>query len=1206
MNFKDSFLYKKESKNIYDNNIYISFTTIPSRLVSDKFKQFLTNITKYHFKLLCFISEYEDYDIDDSKITKEKYLNKIYEYKNKYKINFIYTKNLGSINKIIPISKLKLNDNDIIIIIDDDMLYDNIDYHVIGHDIYMCDCIGINEKTLIKKWNDHSEYVFNQSNILFQNNYNGYYYGWLSYSCRFYVLKYIEDFYYKILKLYPNIKYHDDFVVSLYFYFIKSNSIELKINTIKSKNSELFKNKPSLKNKIDRKKLETKIIQELNIDFSKKDYTQRNYISKKLYYDFIYQNNKDNIISYENNTITFYKYDKIIMTIGNINFLVNVKYFDKTIKFENLKSNKISIIVPDHKFISRNKTIKNKNLNKLDEIDYSVCSKYQNNFIHINNHIQEIKINNFDFCITDKINNFNYSNYSNFCISLTTIPSRLLSDSFETIIKNYSQFNTKIYIHYCKKYNRNIYNDHKLISDRIEYLESNYQNVKFNSVNDYGPLTKILGITKIKIPKEIEYVIIVDDDQIMDKNILFYYKLCYELYQCDGIGIDERNVLKYDKIWNEKDIGFKFKNNKNIFYDNYHNFFYGWLSYSFKINNLTKLEEFYEKYISEYGDESMYHDDLIITMYSRKMKFYLCGINLFFNNKESRLDIDNLDNLRNDKWDFRNNLEEKVLNNNNINFTKYDGHNYIIDDIDIQFNINEINYRDMIDKFSQNEIKFSNKNCPNIFGDIKSINNILFLTITSYLSDTNNNKIIFEYNLNEYEIYFDGHYKQTIQLETNTHIKNISFNNSNIFQTTNNMYLNKYYSITSILCKYPYSYKLFYDCDQRKYIEDNFKNVLYVYDLLNVKTYKSDLMRALKLYREGGFYFDCKLTMKNYINHETIFVKDLFGYTYNGMIKLHKNNHLFGEYITIMIMNILRLDYCKNHLDITGPSLLSNYNFDTQLKNKSIDNNWKNNILVDNDDNEIIKINFPEYYEKTSTKHYSDHYKERSVFNENIVRNNSHIFLNNFDIFYINLERSSERKNKMEKLLHNYKYKRIEGIDGVNINNDYVKACLLSHLKVHKYIFDNFNDDNKLFLILEDDVHFNYMNYLTEDQLKLETNKILSKMNECDIMLIAKTFNNKLDEFTNWNEYYNNGNHIASTAGYIIRLSGIKKILQFKRKFDLADKYIYKFCNTLVYKYNLIDTDNKDSLIHLDHVDWHKKCSLFQEKEIVNNFIFQI
>jgi hypothetical protein len=113
-------------------------------------------------------------------------------------------------------------------------------------------------------------------------------------------------------------------------------------------------------------------------------------------------------------------------------------------------------------------------------------------------------------------------------------------------------------------------------------------------------------------------------------------------------------------------------------------------------------------------------------------------------------------------------------------------------------------------------------------------------------------------------------------------------------------------------------------------------------------------------------------------------------------------------------------------------------------------------------------------------------------------------------------------------------------------------------------------------------------------------------MNECDIMLIAKTFNNKLDEFTNWNEYYNNGNHIASTAGYIIRLSGIKKILQFKRKFDLADKYIYKFCNTLVYKYNLIDTDNKDSLIHLDHVDWHKKCSLFQEKEIVNNFIFQI
>lgn len=71
-------------------------------------------------------------------------------------------------------------------------------------------------------------------------------------------------------------------------------------------------------------------------------------------------------------------------------------------------------------------------------------------------------------------------------------------------------------------------------------------------------------------------------------------------------------------------------------------------------------------------------------------------------------------------------------------------------------------------------------------------------------------------------------------------------------------------------------------------------------------------------------------------------------------------------------------------------------------------------------------------------------------------------------------------------------------------------------------------------------------------------------------------------------------------------MSGIRKILELKRKMELADKYIYKCCNTMIYRYNLIDTINNDSLIHDEHLDLHRKCSRFQEEEIVKNFVFQI
>lgn len=386
MDFKDIYVKNDSKKFIYDNNVIITFTTIPERLISNKFEKFIKNIVKFDFKIICSITEYEKYE---TKISKEDFLNKIYHLRKTYKINFVYDDNNEPINKILSIAKLKLSlkikDSDIIIVINDNMIYSNLDYHVVGHEIYMCDCIGIDEKFLIKKWNSNSNrYEFNKSKTLFENNYKGFFYGWLSYSCRFHVLNNLNDFYQKLLKINSDIKYHDDLIISLYFHFMNSNTIQLKLNTIEEKNSGLFKNNQFLKNKINEEELKKELFQKLKYENNFLIHKTSNqifnkYITKKINYDFIY---KHNILSNENYSIVFYKYDKIIMTIGNIKNKIDLIYFDDHIHIDNINSTKVSMIVDDYKFISRNKTQKNNSTNIETNIDYLICSKFQHNKIN--------------------------------------------------------------------------------------------------------------------------------------------------------------------------------------------------------------------------------------------------------------------------------------------------------------------------------------------------------------------------------------------------------------------------------------------------------------------------------------------------------------------------------------------------------------------------------------------------------------------------------------------------------------------------------------------------------------------------------------------------------------------------------------------------------------------------------------------------------
>ena len=76
----------------------------------------------------------------------------------------------------------------------------------------------------------------------------------------------------------------------------------------------------------------------------------------------------------------------------------------------------------------------------------------------------------------------------------------------------------------------------------------------------------------------------------------------------------------------------------------------------------------------------------------------------------------------------------------------------------------------------------------------------------------------------------------------------------------------------------------------------------------------------------------------------------------------------------------------------------------------------------------------------------------------------------------------------------------------------------------------------------------------------------------------------------------------SGTVAYIVKkknLHDLKKFYEIKNdkiylkkniKLSGADKYIFKMLKTYVYKYNIISTNCNESIIHQDHLEFHKIC----------------
>ena len=216
-------------------------------------------------------------------------------------------------------------------------------------------------------------------------------------------------------------------------------------------------------------------------------------------------------------------------------------------------------------------------------------------------------------------------------------------------------------------------------------------------------------------------------------------------------------------------------------------------------------------------------------------------------------------------------------------------------------------------------------------------------------------------------------------------------------------------------------------------------------------------------------------------------------------------------------------------------------------------------------------------------------------------------YFNGIDIIYwINLDRSVDRKNSMNILLKYLPIKniRISAIDGKNLSdtdiyekfvniqgrrskNEY--ACLLSHLNTIKlFALSSYN----IALILEDDINLEFVKYWNKSIIDIINN---APSNWEIIML------NYVIDYTLTTDYTLNTGNVYGTGSFIInKKAAIKltsemsydKSIKLNNKYILdkykkhtSDDYIFASLITYVYKYPYFNySSNNTSIIHPHHL----------------------
>jgi GR25 family glycosyltransferase involved in LPS biosynthesis len=186
--------------------------------------------------------------------------------------------------------------------------------------------------------------------------------------------------------------------------------------------------------------------------------------------------------------------------------------------------------------------------------------------------------------------------------------------------------------------------------------------------------------------------------------------------------------------------------------------------------------------------------------------------------------------------------------------------------------------------------------------------------------------------------------------------------------------------------------------------------------------------------------------------------------------------------------------------------------------------------------------------------------------------------LSDIPIYWINLDRSKNRRDKLEKILNNnnLKNKRIEAVDGKNLDINEIKknhkiinikkneltnaiGCTMSHIKAIKAAY---NDGLEYVIIIEDDCNFEYLNYK-----KIPLKELVKDKDDCEIIILNPIAKNKINiKIIKSGERLNKISCWGAGAYFINRIGMENVITKFEKNkiFKVADALIYEYANTYV------------------------------------------
>lgn len=574
-------------------------------------------------------------------------------------------------------------------------------------------------------------------------------------------------------------------------------------------------------------------------------------------------------------------------------------------------------------------------------------------------------------------------------VSLTTNPSRFYTDDFIEVLKclsNQTILPDKIYLSICSKYVRK-FTDFKTDTEqiaRIEYIKQRFPLVEvIEGSTDRGPATKLLGLLEFNktanILRENDLIIVTDDDMLYSRDLVSSHLMCYHLYNCDVIAVNEAQMIR---SWNP----YTFNLSDTFYLDQYNGFLYGWLSFAItyravKIKN--DIEQFYLDIMKKFPDV-FYHDDLLFSLYMYLNKLYTVEnrfITLLHDLAKDR-DLYKIDPVKIDRYK-QSKREQKNINNVSVDArTSIDSVNPLRDMI-LSSGTSKYDLENMVYQYYKVGLMGKSYRTRSVEYVIQSSipqrdlflvdnlkliswpedihvsfvyldNQTIILTITVFndaLSGTDV-EILFSVNDIQYSVIVNieknspgvvNKFSHIIYF-VNTILSPKSYSNPRnltLMQTNSSaqMTKNRFNSISSVLVNSPeFPYQFFDDAGILKFVKDNYTNIVFeAITNLTPGAYVSDVFRYCYLYLNGGIYMDCKKVVFepvcDYIDNFTnanrsskitdIFVKDLLkNYSYNAIMVCDKFSKVVKIALVYSIYKIVNSSYDNDPLSITGPGCL--------------------------------------------------------------------------------------------------------------------------------------------------------------------------------------------------------------------------------------------------------------------------------------------